>query len=216
MAEANNTPPAQNPEVRLFAVESDVRSLKHGFDTLSTNVTAGFKDIGAKLEAKGSTNWTVVGLMVGAVFTLSGWGFALFGSYQSRNEAAIKEQKEQSAKFMDRSDIVGLFAATEKTADIQRMYQQRITELQEKLVSKNIEQLSRDIDGVKEVQKQMVPLSTHQELWKNQADVNKTLLDNTKENAHNLGEITKPSDTIERLQRRVDEIETRAATRRSE
>ncbi len=198
MADTNTVhvgPMASTPnyDVRLVTVESDVAGLKKGLGDLTSTVVTGFEKITTKLEAKTSPNWHLAAIVAPLIISAVAAVWVLFSNYEARVESAFNEQKVAAARFMSREDIVALTNSGKEIADLKMQ-----------IVGKDVSRIS---DDVKLLQSQIVPLSTHQELWAKQGETNKGLASGIDETRKALADITAPKDTISRIYKRLDDVE---------
>ena len=183
----------QGYEVRLVRVEEDVKGVKSDIGDIKSSMTAGFKEIAgqvkeiAGLVSSGrGPNFQLIAICAAIIVPLAGWGWSQLSNVQAHLEAA-------TGQFVSRSDIQDKFASAKEIAD-----------LKSQIVQKDVTRLGED---VKLLQSQIVPLSTHQELWAKQADTNKALAMASDENRKALADITAPKDTISRIYKRLDDVE---------
>lgn len=178
---------------RLVRVERDVVGLRDGLTGLSNQVTVGFKSIADDLKARSAFNWQPVSILVIAIIAVAGWGWALFGSYQSRTDAAIAEQKSVAQSFVPRTDLNDRFAViAQRRDDLQRLSDARV------------ERIERDIDSL---QKALVPRGEHDERSAAQRQKDDGIQRQIDSLRKDLSDLNTPRDTIQAMQRRIDELE---------
>ena len=216
----NPSPPSSgNPEARIGLVERDVSGLKEGFATLSGKVDTGFEKLSSKLESKTSTNWTPIGIVGGALVTIgltvAGWGFALFGNFQSRTEGSLADIKAaMTASAADRkAENAGLDAKIEAAAEktmprvevMDRLQWGKDARVQEQVVTNaRIERTEAD---VKQLQNVVVPRGEHVEQWSHQKSIDEGIQREVDEVRKQLGDLNSPRDTIQQILRRLDDVE---------
>jgi hypothetical protein len=178
---------------RVLLVEKDVSSLKETMNSLAGTVDRGFIAISTELKARGTTNWTPIGMMIGAVLTVSGWGFGLFSSYQARTDAAIAEQKTVAKNFVARDDINDkFFVAREKNNDRAQAQDARVSRLE------------RDVETAS---KEIVPRGEHAEKWSHQRSIDDHLQKQVDQLRGELNGLNSPRDTVQNILKRLEEVE---------
>lgn len=178
---------------RLVSVEKDVAGLKEAMTTLSTSVDKGFRDLAGDLKARSTMNWQPISLLAMVLIAFAGWGWALFGSYQARTDAAIAEQKTIAQSFVPRTDLNDRFTViTQRRDDLQRLTDARI------------ERIERDVDGV---QKSLVPRGEHDERSASQRQKDEGLQRQIDELRKGQADLNTPRDAFQTMQRRIDELE---------
>lgn len=178
---------------RLVRVEKDVAGLKESMTFLASSVEKGFRDLTGDLKARSTLNWQPISLLAMVLIAFAGWGWALFGSYQARTDAAIAEQKSIAQNFVPRTDLNDRFAViTSRRDDLQRLTDARI------------ERVERDVESV---QKQLVPRGEHSEVWAGQRGKDDNIQRQIDGLRKELSDLNTPRDTIQAMQRRIDELE---------
>lgn len=178
---------------RLVSVEKDVAGLKESMTALSTSVEKGFRDLAGDLKARSTLNWQPISLLAMVLIALAGWGWALFGSYQARTDAAIAEQKAVAQNFVPRADLNDRFTVTaQRRDDLQR------------LVDARIERVERDVDAV---QKALVPRGEHDERAASQRQRDEGLQRQIDDLRKGQADLNTPRDAFQAMQRRLDDLE---------
>jgi len=183
---------------RLVRVEKDVAGLTAGLASLTGSVERGFAALTTDLKARSSTNWQPISLLAMILIAFAGWGWALFGSYQARTDAAIAEQKVVSGRFVDRQDIADKFQVGKEKNDLR----QNMTDARIARIEADIERLT----------KQVVPRGEHNTLGELQRMKDEGFQRQIDGLRKDLGDLNTPRDTIQGMQRRIDELERDART----
>lgn len=183
---------------RLVRVEKDVAGLTAGLAALTGSVERGFAALTSDLKARSTLNWQPISLLAMILIAFAGWGWALFGSYQSRTDAAITEQKMLSSRFVDRQDISDKFQVAKEKND-----------LRQTTTDARIQRIEADIDALT---KQVVPRGEHNTLGDLQRMKDEGFQRQIDGLRKDLGDLNTPRDTIQGMQRRIDELERDART----
>lgn len=187
---------------RLVRVEKDVAGLTAGLASLTGSVERGFAALTTDLKARSTLNWQPISLLAMILIAFAGWGWALFGSYQSRTDAALTEQKAISGRFVDRQDIADKFQVAKEKND-----------LRQTTTDARIARIEADMEAI---DKKVVPRGEHATLGELQRMKDEGFQRQIDGLRKDLGDLNTPRDTIQSMQKRIDELErdTRSPGRR--
>ena len=187
-----------SPDARLFAVEKDVASLKEGLTVLGASMDKGFRDLATEMKARSTVNWQPIGILLGVLGSLGTMGFTWINQGQGRLETAITKVELASQRYVPREDLDARFnVITQRRDDLQRLTDNRI------------ERVERDLDAIG---KQVVPRGEHEQMWAAQRARDADLQRQADQNRQGLYDLNTPRDTIQGMQRRIDELERDART----
>ena len=184
-------PQSRDTDTRLGILEtavSDIRSV--------------MQDIRADLKTRSSINWAPVNIMLAVCTVAGGMFFTWVNSNNGRLETAIAKVEARTEVYVPRQDLDARFAVlSQRRDDLQRLTDARV------------ERLERDLATVG---KEVVPRGEHEQMWAAQRARDADLQRQADQNRQGLYDLNTPRDTIQGMQRRIDELErdARAPARR--
>ncbi len=180
---------------RLVRVEKDVAGLSAGLTALTGSVERGFAALTSDVKARSTINWQPIAILLGVLGSLGTMGFTWINTGQGRLELAIAKVENASQRYVPREDLDARFAIiSQRRDDLQRLTDSRI------------ERMGRDVDAVS---KQIVPRGEHEQMWAAQRARDADLQRQADQNRQGLYDLNTPRDTIQGMQRRIDDLEKR-------
>ncbi|MGX9980241.1 hypothetical protein [Methylobacterium fujisawaense] len=182
-------------EERIGALEVRVGSLQEGI-----------QHIVAKLDSRDRVPWgAIIGSCLGAITLIvtlvSGIGALAFSPLSAGitdMKAAFVKMEARADRYVPREDLDARFSViTQRRDDLQRLTDARV------------ERIERDLDAVS---KQVVPRGEHEQMWAAQRARDADLQRQADQNRQGLYDLNTPRDTIQGMQRRIDELERDART----
>ena len=178
---------------RLVRVEKDVAGLTTGLAALTGSVERGFAALQSDAKARSTINWQPIAILIGVLGTFGTMGFTWINTGQGRLELAIAKVESAAQRYVPREDLDARFAViSQRRDDLQRLTDARL------------ERMERDVDGVA---KQVVPRGEHEQMWAAQRARDADLQRQADQNRQGLYDLNTPRDTIQGMQRRIDELE---------
>ncbi|MCJ2037081.1 hypothetical protein [Methylobacterium sp. J-068] len=176
--------------------QASVRDAGSRLDVLE-NIVAGINgrlnDIVSKLDARSGINWAPIGLLITVLGMFGGMGFTWINMGQTRLESMIAKQEIRSERYVPREDLDTRF----------HVVAQRRDDLQ-KLTDDRIARIERDLDGL---QKNIVPRGEHEQTWAGQRSRDDGLQRQLDQARKDLSDLNTPRDTIQSLQRRIEDLD---------
>lgn len=182
-------------EERIGALEVRVGSLQEGI-----------QHIVAKLDSRDRVPWgAIIGSCLGAITLIvtlvSGIGALAFSPLSAGitdMKAAFVKMEARADRYVPREDLDARFSViTQRRDDLQRLTDARV------------ERIERDLDTAS---KQIVPRGEHEQMWAAQRARDADLQRQSDQNRQGLYDLNTPRDTIQGMQRRIDELERDART----
>lgn len=157
----------------------------------------GIKTIVGKLDARDRLPWGVIGTFAGLVLTVivsvGGLAFRPLGDGITDLKASLVKMESRTDRYVPREDLDARFTVlSQRRDDLQRLSDARV------------ERMERDLDGAT---KQIVPRGEHEQMWAAQRARDADLQRQTDQNRQGLYDLHTPRDTIQGMQRRIDELE---------
>lgn len=178
---------------RLVRVEKDVAGLTSGLASLTGSVERGFAALTSDVKARSTINWQPIAILLGVLGSLGTMGFTWINTGQGRLELAIAKVETAAQRYVPREDLDARFnVITQRRDDLQRLTDNRI------------ERVERDLDAIT---KQIVPRGEHEQMWAAQRARDADLQRQADQNRQGLYDLNTPRDTIQGMQRRIDELE---------
>ncbi|MGU3386930.1 hypothetical protein ACLBYG_20635 [Methylobacterium sp. D53M] len=186
-------------EERLGALEVRVGGIEDGIRHIVT-----------KLDSRDKVPWgAIIGSCLGAITLIvtlvSGIGALAFSPLSAGitdMKAAFVKMEARADRYVPREDLDARFSViTQRRDDLQRLTDARV------------ERIERDLDAAT---KQIVPRGEHEQMWAAQRARDADLQRQADQNRQGLYDLNTPRDTIQGMQRRIDELErdARAPARR--
>lgn len=186
-------------EERLGALEVRVGGIEDGIRHIVT-----------KLDSRDKVPWgAIIGSCLGAITLIvtlvSGIGALAFSPLSAGitdMKAAFVKMEARADRYVPREDLDARFSViTQRRDDLQRLTDARV------------ERIERDLDAAS---KQIVPRGEHEQMWAAQRARDADLQRQSDQNRQGLYDLNTPRDTIQGMQRRIDELErdTRTPARR--
>jgi len=177
-------------EVRVGGIEDGIKAIVH------------------KLDSRDEMPWGVLigtaGFVVTLIGSIGGLAFAPLSAGISDVKAGIAKFEARSDSYMKREDIEaqvnGVRNAVKEQMDIAK---ERRNDLQ----AKTDDRIARSEKDVASIQAQIVPRAEHAEQWAGQRARDAELQRQVDELRRATGDVATPRDTIQRLQRQVDDLE---------
>ncbi|MFB0491328.1 type II secretory pathway component PulJ [Methylobacterium sp. OAE515] len=171
-------------------------------ETAVADIRSVMQDIRSDLKTRSSINWAPVNIMMGVCTVAGGMFFTWVNSNNGRLETAIAKVEARTEAYVPRQDLDTRFAVVaQRRDDLQRLTDGRV------------ERIERDLDAIS---KQVVPRGEHEQMWAAQRARDADLQRQADQNRQGLYDLNTPRDTIQGMQRRIDELErdTRTPARR--
>ncbi|MCJ2021041.1 hypothetical protein MKK84_27075 [Methylobacterium sp. E-065] len=187
---------------RLVRVEKDVAGLTAGLASLTGSVERGFAALTSDVKARSTINWQPIAILLGVLGSIGTMGFTWINTGQGRLELAIAKVEASAQRYVPREDLDTRFnVVTQRRDDLQRLTDGRV------------ERVERDLDAVT---KQVVPRGEHEQMWAAQRARDADLQRQADQVRQGLYDLNTPRDTIQGMQKRIDELErdARAPARR--
>lgn len=190
---------SRDHESRLGILENAVSGIGSRLDAIAN-----------KLDEKGKVPLlAIIGSVFGAitltvtlVSAIGALAFSPLSSGMMDLKAALVKIESKSDRYVPREDLDTRFnVVTQRRDDLQRLTDNRI------------ERVERDVDAIA---KQVVPRGEHEQMWAAQRARDADLQRQADQNRQGLYDLNTPRDTIQGMQRRIDELErdARAPARR--
>lgn len=179
-----------NYDARLGVLENDVAGIKSGISLIMQ-----------KLDGQGKVPWGAlisallgaVGLIVTIVGSIGALAFSPLSSGIADLKAAVVKMEGRTERYVPREDLDTRFATiTQRRDDLQRLTDARV------------ERAERDLESL---QKQVVPRGEHAEVWAGQRGKDENIQRQIDGLRKDLSDLNTPRDTIQAMQRRIDELE---------
>lgn len=179
-----------NYDARLGVLENDVAGIKSGISLIMQ-----------KLDGQGKVPWGAlisallgaVGLIVTIVGSIGALAFSPLSSGIADLKAAVVKMEGRTERYVPREDLDTRFATiTQRRDDLQRLTDARV------------ERAERDLESL---QKQVVPRGEHAEVWAGQRGKDENIQRQIDVLRKELSDLNTPRDTIQAMQRRIDELE---------
>lgn len=162
-------------------------------ETRVAGIEDGIKSIVTKLDARSGINWAPISILVTVLAIVGGMGFSWINAGQGRLEGLIAKVEGRTESFVPRVDLDARFnVITQRRDDLQRLTDARI------------ERVERDVDTV---QKTLVPRGEHDERAAAQRQKDEGIQRQIDSLRKDLSDLNTPRDTIQAMQRRIDELE---------
>lgn len=171
-------------------------------ETAVSDIRSVMQDIRSDLKTRSSINWAPVNIMLAVCTVAGGMFFTWVNSNNGRLEGAIAKVEARTEAYVPRQDLDTRFAVvSQRRDDLQRLTDARV------------ERVERDLDTLA---KQLVPRGEHEQMWAAQRARDADLQRQSDQNRQGLYDLNTPRDTIQGMQRRIDELErdARAPARR--
>ncbi|MBP2494919.1 type II secretory pathway component PulJ [Methylobacterium sp. PvP062] len=171
-------------------------------ETAVSDIRSVMQDIRSDLKTRSSINWAPVNIMLAVCTVAGGMFFTWVNSNNGRLEGAIAKVEARTEAYVPRQDLDTRFAVvSQRRDDLQRLTDARV------------ERVERDLDTIT---KQLVPRGEHEQMWAAQRARDADLQRQSDQNRQGLYDLNTPRDTIQGMQRRIDELErdARAPARR--
>lgn len=171
-------------------------------ETAVSDIRSVMQDIRSDLKTRSSINWAPVNIMLAVCTVAGGMFFTWVNSNNGRLEGAIAKVEARTEAYVPRQDLDTRFAVvSQRRDDLQRLTDARV------------ERIERDLDAAS---KQIVPRGEHEQMWAAQRARDADLQRQADQNRQGLYDLNTPRDTIQGMQRRIDELErdARAPMRR--
>jgi len=171
-------------------------------ETAVSDIRSVMQDIRSDLKTRSSINWAPVNIMLAVCTVAGGMFFTWVNSNNGRLETAIAKVESRTEAYVPRLDLDNRFAVvSQRRDDLQRLTDGRV------------ERVERDLDTLT---KQLVPRGEHEQMWAAQRARDADLQRQSDQNRQGLYDLNTPRDTIQGMQRRIDELErdARAPARR--
>lgn len=179
-----------NYDARLGVLENDVAGIKSGISLIMQ-----------KLDGQGKVPWGAlisallgaVGLIVTIVGSIGALAFSPLSSGIADLKAAVVKMEGRTERYVPREDLDTRFATiTQRRDDLQRLTDARV------------ERAERDLESL---QKQVVPRGEHAEVWAGQRGKDENIQRQIDVLRKELSDLNTPRDTIQAMQRRIDDLE---------
>ena len=162
-------------------------------ETAVSDIRSVMQDIRSDLKTRSSINWAPVNIMLAVCTVAGGMFFTWVNSNNGRLEGAIAKVEARTEAYVPRQDLDTRFAVvSQRRDDLQRLTDARV------------ERIERDLDTVS---KQVVPRGEHEQMWAAQRARDADLQRQADQNRQGLYDLNTPRDTIQGMQRRIDELE---------
>ena len=173
----------------------------------------GIKHIVNKLDQKDRTPWGMLigaaGFMVTIIGSIGGLAFSPLSSGISDVKAAIVKFEVKTESYMKREDIEAQIAGVRTSFDDRfKVSAERRNDLQVRSDDR-MARIERDVDAL---QKAVVPRGEHEQMWAAQRARDADLQRQSDQNRQGLYDLNTPRDTIQGMQKRIDELERDART----
>lgn len=183
---------------RLVRVEKDVAGLTAGLASLTGSVERGFAALTSDVKARSTINWQPIAILLGVLGSIGTMGFTWINTGQGRLELAIAKVETSAQRYVPREDLDNRFnVVTQRRDDLQRLTDARI---------------ARTEADVGALTKQVVPRGEHNTLGDLQRMKDEGFQRQIDGLRKDLGDLNTPRDTIQGMQRRIDELERDART----
>lgn len=167
-------------------------------ETAVSDIRSVMQDIRSDLKTRSSINWAPVNTMLAVCTVAGGMFFTWVNSNNGRLEGAIAKVEARTEAYVPRQDLDTRFAVvSQRRDDLQRLTDARV------------ERVERDLDTIT---KQLVPRGEHEQMWAAQRARDADLQRQSDQNRQGLYDLNTPRDTIQGMQRRIDELERDART----
>ncbi|MET3485341.1 hypothetical protein [Methylobacterium sp. 1973] len=167
-------------------------------ETAVSDIRSVMQDIRSDLKTRSSINWAPVNIMLAVCTVAGGMFFTWVNSNNGRLEGAIAKVEARTEAYVPRQDLDTRFAVvSQRRDDLQRLTDARV------------ERVERDLDTIT---KQLVPRGEHEQMWAAQRARDADLQRQSDQNRQGLYDLNTPRDTIQGMQRRIDELERDART----
>ena len=177
----------------------------------------GIKHIVNKLDQKDRTPWGMLigaaGFMVTIIGSIGGLAFSPLSSGIADVKAAIVKFEGKTESYMKREDIEAQITGVRVAFDDRfKVSAERRNDLQVRSDDR-MARIERDVDAL---QKAVVPRGEHEQTWAGQRMKDDALQRQLDQARADLNGLNTPRDTIQGMQRRIDELErdARAPARR--
>lgn len=196
-----------DPTADVIQMRERVRALDDGVASLASNVAIKFSEISAilsglstKIEERGRAPWN---LMIGfasflTVFAASVGGLAYWPIREQLTELKTIETKLADDKIGSREFYNYVTQGKERRDQEGKTFSDR---------------LDRTNIDIKDLREQVVPRTEHTEQWMAQRTKDGDIQRQIDELRSNVSSIYSPKDALDRLVRRLDDLEDRAHTR---
>ncbi|MBN4095661.1 hypothetical protein [Methylobacterium sp. OT2] len=191
-----------NPQALASAQGRDTDTRLGILETAVSDIRSVMQDIRSDLKTRSSINWAPVNIMLAVCTVAGGMFFTWVNSNNGRLEGAIAKVEARTEAYVPRQDLDTRFAVvSQRRDDLQRLTDARV------------ERVERDLDTIT---KQLVPRGEHEQMWAAQRARDADLQRQSDQNRQGLYDLNTPRDTIQGMQRRIDELErdARAPARR--
>lgn len=174
--------PGPNYESRLGILEAAV-----------SNIGSQLKGISDRLDQRSGINWAPISILVTVLSLVGGGAAAFLNMGQSRLEAMIAKQEVRAERYVPREDLDTRFhVVAQRRDDLQRLTDDRVARLE------------RDLDNM---QKSIVPRGEHEQTWATQRTKDDGLQRQLDQARKDLSDLNTPRDTIQGIQRRIEELD---------
>ena len=181
------------PQAQAQARDTDTRLSI--VETAVTDIRSVMQDIRTDLKSRGAINWAPVNIMLAVCTVAGGMFFTWVNSNNGRLESAIAKVEARTEVYVPRQDLDTRFAVvSQRRDDLQRLTDARV------------ERMERDLDVVA---KQIVPRGEHEQMLAAQRARDADLQRQADQNRQGLYDLNTPRDTIQGMQRRIDDLEKR-------
>lgn len=162
-------------------------------ETAVSDIRSVMQDIRSDLKTRSSINWAPVNIMLAVCTVAGGMFFTWVNSNNGRLEGAIAKVEARTEAYVPRQDLDTRFSViSQRRDDLQRLTDARV------------ERVERDLDALA---KQLVPRGEHEQMWAAQRARDADLQRQADQNRQGLYDLNTPRDTIQGMQRRIDELE---------
>ena len=187
-----------NPQALASAQGRDTDTRLGILETAVSDIRSVMQDIRSDLKTRSSINWAPVTIMLAVCTVAGGMFFTWVNSNNGRLEGAIAKVEARTEVYVPRQDLDARFAVvSQRRDDLQRLTDARV------------ERLERDFASVS---KEVVPRGEHEQMWAAQRARDADLQRQADQNRQGLYDLNTPRDTIQGMQRRIDELERDART----
>ena len=157
----------------------------------------GIKTIVGKLDSRDRIPWGVIGtfaaLVLSVIASIGGLAFRPLGDGIADLKVALVKMENRADRYVPREDLDNRFAViSQRRDDLQRLTDARV------------ERIERDLDTAI---KQIVPRGEHEQMWAGQRARDADLQRQADQNRQGLYDLNTPRDTIQGMQKRIDELE---------
>ncbi|MDH2313174.1 hypothetical protein [Methylobacterium brachiatum] len=157
----------------------------------------GIKTIVGKLDSRDRIPWGVIGtfaaLVLSVIASIGGLAFRPLGDGIADLKVALVKMENRADRYVPREDLDNRFAViSQRRDDLQRLTDARV------------ERIERDLDTTV---KQIVPRGEHEQMWAGQRARDADLQRQADQNRQGLYDLNTPRDTIQGMQKRIDELE---------